>query len=445
MRLVLTDKCVRSLAPPATGNRIDYDVPSSARDSGFVRGFAVRTTAAGTKTFLLCYVTAEGRERRQKIGDYGTHTVTTARDEARKLRNRVDAGHDPAGELEAKRTSAVARRARSGATLGGMLVAYTDALERAKKPSAASVRRELRTSVERAHPQLWKKAADDVTLDDLVKVLNTLTRAGKLRQAEKTRSNIRAAYSMAAASRGSASTSDLFAEFANVPNIGRDLATIERPKMADDAEQESAKRALSQAELAAYWTRIKAIEGAAGALLRFHLLTGAQRCAQLARVTARNVDTAAKTATLLDGKGRRKKAREHVVPLLPEALAALVTMKGDQGPFVFTLDQGASGAGYHAVRRKVAEVAAAMVEAKETAESFTPGELRITVETRLAAAGIPMETRAQLQSHGLGGIQNKHYDKHTYSDEKRAALETLRALCVPTPANVTPIRQRKAG
>jgi hypothetical protein len=31
--------------------------------------------------------------------------------------------------------------------------------------------------------------------------------------------------------------------------------------------------------------------------------------------------------------------------------------------------------------------------------------------------------RAQLQSHGLGGVQDAHYDRHDYMLEKRRALE----------------------
>jgi hypothetical protein len=40
----------------------------------------------------------------------------------------------------------------------------------------------------------------------------------------------------------------------------------------------------------------------------------------------------------------------------------------------------------------------------------------------LAALGISRDTRAQLLSHGLGGVQAVHYDRHGYADEKRAAL-----------------------
>lgn len=443
-KLVLKDSTVRALEAPAKGNRIDYDVPAGPRDTGFVRGFAVRTTAAGTKSFLLCYVNAQGQERRHTIGEFGTWTVTTARDEARRLRTRVDSGHDPAGERQAKRAAGAAKRARAEITLGALLEAYCAALERARKPSAAGVRRELRTNVERAHPRLWRKPVEEVTLDDLSGILRGLTKAGKWRQAEKTRSYLRAAYTAAAASRGNAATSDLFTDFRGVPNIGRDLATIERPKLADEAEQETRKRALGEDELRAYWKRIKALDGTTGALLRFHLLTGAQRCAQLGRLRWSNVDPKAGTASLLDSKGRRKQARTHVLPLLPEALEALETMRGD-GPFAFTLDGGESGAGFHQVRRKVAEVAQAMVEAGEAEAPFTPGELRITVETRLQAAGIPSEVRAHLQSHGLGGVQNKHYAKHDFAAEKRQALELLLALCEPPAENVTRIRRKRAG
>ena len=31
--------------------------------------------------------------------------------------------------------------------------------------------------------------------------------------------------------------------------------------------------------------------------------------------------------------------------------------------------------------------------------------------------------RAHLQSHGLGGVQTRHYDRHSTMDEKRKALE----------------------
>lgn len=81
---------------------------------------------------------------------------------------------------------------------------------------------------------------------------------------------------------------------------------------------------------------------------------------------------------------------------------------------------------------------------------FTLRDIRRTVETMLAAMGISKDTRAQLLSHGISGVQAAHYDRHAYMDEKRAALvawETrLEAVrqAARTPSNVVPLGQRAA-
>lgn len=436
-KLLFNDANVRRLARAAGRHRIDYAI----RD---VRGFAVQTTYTGSKRFLLVYTAkATGAERRLVIGPFGPApglSVSAARDRATKLRAMVELGGDPWLDAKSRRAEAEARRAESRAAFGDLMTAYIELLRRARKPSADGVAREIRSTIQLPFPKLWKMPAIDVTLDDLVRVLRSLTRAGKWRQAEKTRSYVRAAYTAAASARGKADASDLFAGFAKLPNIGRDLATIDRPKEVDEG---TGKRALTASELAAYWRRIELLEGVDGALLRAHLLTGAQRCAQLSRLTWRGIEDGA--LVLLDGKGRRKKLRQHVVPMLDVAADAFRQLRGAAGDYAFSLDGGKSGAGFHAVRRKMAEVGSAMVEAGEVERMFTPGELRITVETRLAAAGVPMEVRAQLQSHGLGGVQNKHYDKHDYFAEKRAALESLLTIMRGSSGNVVPFPARRSA
>jgi hypothetical protein len=48
-----------------------------------------------------------------------------------------------------------------------------------------------------------------------------------------------------------------------------------------------------------------------------------------------------------------------------------------------------------------------------------------------------------LQSHGLTGVQARHYDAHDYMPEKRAALELLVALLDRKPSNkVVSLKQR---
>jgi integrase len=164
-----------------------------------------------------------------------------------------------------------------------------------------------------------------------------------------------------------------------------------------------------------------------GSLLRFHLLSGGQRVTQLARLTTEHYDSNAHIISLRDGKGRRKKARIHDIPLLPDAVTSLNEMQGGTlGPYIYTLNAGESGTSYDMTRKQLFEICAAMLKDGELEHgTFTLGDIRRTVETRLAAAGVAPYIRAQLQSHGISGVQTKHYDRHDYMPEKRRALETL--------------------
>jgi integrase len=94
MATKLTDREVRSLAAPAMGNRIEYDTA--------VKGFGARVTAAGAKSFVLNY-RAGGRERRITIGSFPDWSATAAREQAKVLKRRIDAGEDPMGARHAER------------------------------------------------------------------------------------------------------------------------------------------------------------------------------------------------------------------------------------------------------------------------------------------------------------------------------------------------------
>ncbi|MDW8468878.1 MAG: hypothetical protein RML56_07825 [Burkholderiales bacterium] len=56
--------------------------------------------------------------------------------------------------------------------------------------------------------------------------------------------------------------------------------------------------------------------------------------------------------------------------------------------------------------------------------------------------------RARIQSHGLGGVPSRHYDRHDYMPEKRAALEAWAAHLALARAGelgkVVPIRSARA-
>jgi integrase len=92
----LTDRIVKALTRPLTGNRITYDDQ--------VPGFGARITAAGAVSFVLNYRRkGDGRERRATIGPFPAWSVAAARQRAAELKRAVDNGGDPIGELAAER------------------------------------------------------------------------------------------------------------------------------------------------------------------------------------------------------------------------------------------------------------------------------------------------------------------------------------------------------
>lgn len=422
----------------------EWAADPAARGAGRLQ---VRKLASGEAAWYYRYTGPAGDRVRLPIGT--GLDLAEARQVAAALSRRYQAGErdlravleaeqrEAAREREATARAADAATTRAKATLGALLGAYVEHLKRAGKVSARQVETCIARNVEKPWPKLWAKPAADVDLDDLLAVVAEVANTGRLREAAKLRSYLRAAYAAAIRARQDALGLPALRELRITSNPARDLVTIEGATTARE-------RALSVAELRAYWRRIAGSETPGAALLRFHALTGGQRVAQLQRLTVNDLDPDASAVRLRDGKGRRREPRAHDVPLIPEAMDALDAMRGGQvGPHLFTLTAGETGAGYGTVRDVLAGVVADMAEAGELERgAFTLGDLRRTVETRLAAEGVPLDVRAQLQSHGLGGVQARHYDRHNYLEEKRSALRTLHRLVTGTAAKVTPIRKR---
>lgn len=402
-----------------------------------------RKLASGAVGFYYRYTGPNRKQDRLSLGS--TLTLAEARLAAAALARRYQAGdRDLRGALAADEAAAARARAQaeaaatalSAATLGAMMLAYVDSLDLAGKISAGNVRKAVVLHIKKAFPTLWERPAAEVELDDLIPILARLVKAKKLREAGKIRSYLRAAYAAAIRAKQDAAAPESLRALNLSRNPAQDLATIDSGTPREHA--------LSVAELRAYWRRIADMSDARGAMLRFHLLTGAQRINQLARLVTTDQDVDHHSVRILDIKGRRRHGRSHIVPLLEQAEEALASMRGEKlGDFLFTISDGAEAVTYPIFRGALDRVVEDMVKAKELdGVGFTPGDLRRTVETRLAALGYSEEVRGHIQSHGLSGVQKRHYNKYEYDTEKRAAMKALYTLVTGADAVVIDLRQR---
>jgi integrase len=90
----LSDVGARKALPPSRGQLFLWDAE--------VKGFALRVTSGGAKSFVLDY-RVDGRQRRITLGNYPDWTVQAARAAAKAMKREVDQGQDPMGERQALR------------------------------------------------------------------------------------------------------------------------------------------------------------------------------------------------------------------------------------------------------------------------------------------------------------------------------------------------------
>ena len=390
-----------------------------------------RITADGTAFYFRHR--HDGRNSALPLGTFSADgsaglTLRQARDRAAELTGLLRAGvadlhehlrrEQETREAEARAAEAAARRAAEDAkrgTLAQLCTAYADHLEREGKQSSRDVRSLFARHVVQADPALAARRAADLDPEALAGLIGRLVETGKGRTAGKLRSYLRAAFAIAAASHVDASVPLTFRTFGIRANPVASVPALARFNRARD-------RVLSATELGALLRRLDSMEdGQYRDALRLLLLAGGQRPTQLLRVRSADVDFDALTITLRDPKGRRSQPRLHVLPLTAEALKIVqrraVTRDGENRLFT---------CGPEVLSAVVAGISREMVAAGEARQAFQLRDLRRTAETLLAALGVSSDVRAQLQSHGLAGVQQRHYDKYSYAAEKRRTLERWR-------------------
>jgi integrase len=163
----VTDSIVRGLQPPENGYTVTHDSEA--------RGFAVRVTAKGVRSFILNYY-IRGRDRCLTIGQFPDWRVAAARARAKELRQDIDNGIDPLDEKEAE---------RNAPTVTELIDRFeAEWLPRKRPMTALEYKRTLRNHVRPFFNKHDKVA--DVTYNDIDRLHQKITKAGSPYTANRT-------------------------------------------------------------------------------------------------------------------------------------------------------------------------------------------------------------------------------------------------------------------
>ena len=410
----LSEDTVKQLPIPNTGNRITYFAGATIQGAKAPRGFGVRVTAAGTRAFVLNY-RLRGREHRFTIGAWPDWSVLKAVQEARNLRQRVDRGENP---IEDRAPSPAT------ATVASVLDDFVARHVRNKNQPLRSAD-EYESAFDRlVKPHIGKLGIYEVRRSHVIRMLDAIEDANGPVMADRTLAYVRKAFNWYA------TRDDQF----NVPVV-RGMARV-KPK------ERARMRVLSDDEIRAIWPEL-AKAGTFGALTETLLLT-AQRRDEVAQMSNKEIGS--------DGiwtipAERYKAKRPNFVPLSKAALAVITAQpRHDNCDYVFPSNAKTPYSGFSKSKARLdnAVFRAMKNHTKKGAKidpvpNWTLHDLRRTAKTLMARAGVRPDISERVLGHVIPGVEGT-YDRHSYEDEKRDALEKLAAMIErivnPLPSNV---------
>ena len=429
---MLTPLSIKSALAKAKKGRADvFESDNTGRRDGW--RLLLRCMPSSSASWMFRYTHA-GKRYQIRLGAYPSMDITSARSAAMDYAKIYKDTSDVLGKLRADelavqdaietQQAAIAnadalRQKRDKFTLGGLMLMYVDYLSKQGKITTAKDVQSLTQHL----ATIAGKPAAEITKRDLVTVQRVLLDAGKGRTANKLRSFVRAAYALVLRAESDATAPAVALEFATVGNVDTNPAAL---LAVAKGYSGTSDRVLTDTEMFTLLDSAGAESGTIGLAVRAAVLLGGQRMIQLLRAT--RADVQAGFIVLLDPKGKRDKPRRHPIPL--EGMAGAVIDEAVSRAATLGCEWLFSSYGTKPLHRDtvagfIAEVAAELVRSGVSATTFSLSDLRRTIETRLAGMGVSKDTRAQLLSHGLSGVQTRNYDRHEYEREKRGALRLL--------------------
>lgn len=374
-------------------------------------GFYLIVQTSGFKSWAVRYRVA-GKPRKYTIGPYPLFDLVTARAKAREALQLAAMGQDP---ILVKRATAEAAKVAAEDRVECVVTLYVD---RHLKPNGKPGYAETQEALLRNHvvPRWGQRRIGDVTKREVVALIDGLTDAGMTTGANRVFAVTRALFNFA---------------------LRREIITTTpflglKPPLAETSRD----RVLNDVEVRLVWRAADAVGFPFGPAVKLLLLT-AQRRDEVIRMVRSEVEGDLWTLPA----ERTKNSLEHLVPLVPPALAVLDAVPRIAGAagYVFTRSGEAPMSDYTSTKARLDKAMLEIARADAVAAGRDPSavelkpwrlhDLRRTASTGMARLGFPIQVTEAVLNHrsgSLGGLAGI-YNRYQYLDEKRAALEAWAA------------------
>ena len=374
----ITDKLVRMLTPDGRVN-ITFDTE--------IKGFGVRVTRGGTKSFILDY-RISGRQRRYTIGQYPTWGVTAARAEAKNLRMQIDRGHDPMGARHIDRTAP---------TIDALCDLYIERHLPRKRPSSG--RDDLSMIDKYIRPTFGKIKVENLTHAQIDSLHRKITKSAPYR-----------------ANRLIALMSKMLSLA-----IKWELRADNPAKGVERNVENRRERFLSEVELARLTDALnKHPKQKSANVVRLLMLTGARR-GEVLGATWGEIDFEA--GTWIKPRGHTKQKREHRIPLAAPTLALLSDMRERAiSPYLFP------GRSPNQPMTEIKKFWASVCNAADIKDCRLH-DLRHTYASILVSRGATLPLIGALLGHTQTQTTARY--AHLYDDPLRAATEAVAQVVAP--------------
>jgi integrase len=376
----LTDKIVAALPCPQSGNRVTYDSE--------VRGFGIRVTAKGARSFVLNYRSpASGRERRYTIGQFPPWKTAAARTEAGELRKRIDRQEDPLEQI---------KTIRAAPTVGELCQRFME--EHLPKKRPATQRDYRRIISNEVSPALKHMKVAGVTFENVDALHRAITKRGAPYTANRTAAVLSKMFGLAI-------------KWGYCP--ANPARGIERNP------EEKRHRYLSSAELTRFTDALSTHRDRMAAdILRILLLTGARRGEVQAM---RWADLDLESGTWTKPASTTKQKALHRVPLSAPVRQHLAKLYAEAKPGAEFVFPGAHGG--HRVEIKHNWAAICKAAGISGARIH---DLRHTYASLLVNGGASLPLIGALLGHSQPQTTARY--AHLFDDPQRRATEGVGAL-----------------